>query len=422
MTFSGSRIAFLAAENLTESEIVDAIQILEDSGARVDVIGPRSREIHLLRHAQDGVTERIPLAAAHALDQIATADYDGVALPAALLRNGSFHVDADVLRFIGDMQAEGKPLLSLPVPGRTESRAPESVASPPFSLKLLLADSWRNWNAIHAPRLGAALAYYTLLSLAPLSILIVAATSIAMHQSAAEAGLLRQVEALLGNQVADIVRAVLEHGQSAGVIASTVGALILLIGASGVFLELRDSLNMVWGVEPTYGDGALGLARARAFGFVLVLGTGLAVLVLLFLSTILAVPGQFLMKILPVDQHLMQLLTNFASLLLLTLIFALIFKVIPDARIRWSDVWIGAFVTALLFTAGKFLIALYLAKASIGSAYAAAGSIVVFLTWVYYSAQIFLFGAEFTHVYTQRYGSHSKSPKTRPLLPGRYAA
>jgi membrane protein len=422
MAFRGSRIAFLAAENLTESEIVDAARILEDSGAQVDVIGMRSSKLHLLRHAEDGVTARVPLAAVSTLDQIATADYDAVALPAALLRNGSFHVDGDVLRFIGDMQAEGKPLLSLPVPEYTGRRPPQSAVSPAFSLKHVLADSWRNWNAINAPRLGAALAYYTLFSLAPLSILIVVATSLAMHRSAAEAGLVRQVATLLGNQVADIVKAVLENGQSAGVIAGALGALILLIGASGVFLELRDSLDTVWGVEPPYEKGALGLARSRAFAFVLTLGTGFAVLFLLLLNTVLAAPARFVMKILPADPRLMQFLTNIASLCLLTLIFALIYKVIPDTRIHWSDVWLGALVTSLLFTIGKFLIALYLAKASIGSPYAAAGSIVVFLTWVYYSAQIFLFGAEFTHVYTLRHGSHSKGPATKPLLPGKRAA
>jgi membrane protein len=261
-----------------------------------------------------------------------------------------------------------------------------------------------------------------MLSLAPLSILIVAAASFVLQRSAAEAGLVRQVATLLGNQVADIVKAVLDNVQSAGVIAGALGVLMLLIGASGVFLELRNSLNTVWGVEPPYGGGALGLARSRAFAFVLILGTGFAVLVLLFLNALLAALTRFAMKILPTDPRLMQLLTTVASLCLLTLIFAVIYKVIPDTRIQWSDVWIGAFVTSLLFTVGKFLIALYLAKASIGSPYAAAGSIVVFLTWVYYSAQIFLFGAEFTHVYTLRHGSHSKGPATKPLLPGIRAA
>ena len=405
MVLRGSRIAFLGAEHLSEAALLEAVRTLEETGARIDLIGSRSREIPLLRHDAKGVTRRISVEATRKLHQITPAEYQAVALPATLLQDGRLHADAAVRDFILAMQAAGRLVIWLPLPER-EGALPGSPRR--FSMKRLLADSWQNWNAINAPRLGAALAYYTLLSLAPLLILSVTITSLAFRREIIQSGLIYQVEHLLGSSVANTVRAVLQHAQSTtGGIAGAVGILMLLVGASGVFLELRDSLDTVWGVKPRYGTGLLSLIRERAFAFLMILGTGVVLLLFFVLSAILDTPARFLLGFFSTDTWIAQSFTLGLSLVIMTFVFALIYRVLPDISLRWGDVWIGALVTAALFSVGKVLIAIYLANAGIGSPYAAAGSIVLFLTWVYYSAQIFLFGAEFTHVYTLRHGSRS---------------
>jgi membrane protein len=180
---------------------------------------------------------------------------------------------------------------------------------------------------------------------------------------------------------------------------------VLLFGASGVFIELRDSLNYVWGVK-TPDTGFRRVVISRFFSFAMVLAVGFLLLVSLVFSAVLGALGKFVGGYLPLSESLLHLLTMVVSFLLFTLVFALLYKVVPDLPVDWNDVWIGAAVTSLLFSVGKFLIGFYLGKAAVGSAYGAAGSLIVFLAWVYYSAQIFFLGAEFTHVFANRHGSY----------------
>jgi membrane protein len=403
----GLHVAFLVpAENLTESDVSEPVKMLEDRGFHVDLVGRRSCEVQVLARSPSGKTEKTSLAVALTIDQVSAAKYQMVALPAALMHDGNLHAGAEILQFVRDMQAAGKPFICFP-----EWHPPQG-ASRVFALKQLLIDSWQNWNAIAAPRLGAALAYYTLLSFAPLVLLMVAIMSLVFPRLVVQSDILMPVRELMGNEAAALVQSVLDNARlAAGVIAGTISILILLVGASGVFLELRDSLDTVWGVKPRYGTGPWSLVRERVFAFLVILGAGAVLLIFLSLSTFLAGPTQIVTRSLSADTHLAQCLVTLASFIVMTFVFAFIYKVIPDVSISWSDVWIGASITSLLFTVGKILISLYLAKASIGSPYAAAGSIVVFLTWVYYSAQIFLLGAEFTHVYAVRHGSLANTAK-----------
>ena len=409
MALRGSRIALLGAEDYTESNLNEAVRTLQDIGAEVELIGDRSPRICVLRHRSDGITEKVTLPAAHTLDQIKPADYDVVAIPATLWKDGALEADAATRDFLAAMQASGKMVLWLPVPDRATVSNSSAARSRRFSLWKLVELSWQNWNAINAPRLGAALAYYTLLSLAPLVVLSVTITSLLFRREIIQSGLIWQVEALMGSSAANLVRAVLEHARwVTGGLAGLLSIGVMLFGASGVVLELRDSLDTVWGVKPRYGTGVLSLIRERAFAFLLILGTGMAMLALFVLSAILDTPARILLGLFAGEAWVAQLITLGTAFFGTTFFFSVIYRVVPDTSIRWSDVWTGGLVTAALFTAGKLVIGLYLGKAGIGSPYAAAGSILVFLVWVYYSAQIFLFGAEFTHVYALRHGSLRK--------------
>jgi membrane protein len=215
------------------------------------------------------------------------------------------------------------------------------------------------------------------------------------------------MESLVGPQSAAAVKQMLDIAQkpSNGLLASIIAVATLLVGASGVFAQLQDALNTVWGVEPKAGRGLWGAIKDRFFSLVAVLGTGFLLLVSLVLSAALAAFGKMFTGWLPGHEsplHLADLVVSFG---VITLLFAMMFKLLPDAKIAWRDVWVGAGLTSVLFTLGKFAIGLYLGKADVGSAYGAAGSLVILLVWVYYSSQILLFGAEFTAVYANRYGS-----------------
>jgi membrane protein len=266
----------------------------------------------------------------------------------------------------------------------------------------LFKDSCSNWNDIDAPRLGAALAYYTILSLAPLLVLAVSIGGLVFGRKAAEGQIVWQFQDTIGTQGAQAVQAVLQsaHRPAAGIFATIVGTLVLLFSASSVCAELRDSLNDVWGVRLQAAGGVGGMLRYRFFAFAMVLGIGFLLFVSLVVSALLAAAGKFLTTMLPAPAALLQVLDVALSLVVITILFALIYKIVPDIRIAWRDVWIGAAITSVLFTIGKFLIGLYLGKASVGSAYGAAGSLVVLLVWVYYSAQILLFGAGLTRRFT----------------------
>ena len=263
----------------------------------------------------------------------------------------------------------------------------------------LLRKTFSAWNDHEAPALGAALAFYSILSLAPLLVLVVAIGAMVFGHSAAQDQIIAQVEAMIGKDGADAVRGVLQHAQqpASGTFASVVGVITLLFGAAGVFGELRVALNKIWDVKPNPAAGVWGVIKQRLFSFGMVLAVGFLLLVSLIFSAVLAALGKFLSGALPPPETVLSGSNIFISLAGIAFLFALIFKYVPETKIAWRDVWVGALATAFFFTLGKYLIGLYLGKAAVGSPYGAAGSLVVVIVWVYYSSMIFLFGAEFTH-------------------------
>lgn len=305
-------------------------------------------------------------------------------------------------KIIGDKNANA---LALPL-NRGHSGS-EIKGSPMKTWWTLLKDTFQKWSTDKAPRLGAALSYYTVFSLVPLLVLTIAIAGLVFGKDAAQHAMMAQIESLVGPQSAAAIQQMLEIAQkpSSGALASLIAIGTLLLGASGVFAQLQDALNTVWDVEPKAGRGIRGVIKDRFFSFMAVLGTGFLLLVSLVLSAALAAFGKLFMNWLPGQEAVLHLANFTISFGVITLLFAMMFKLLPDAKIAWRDVWIGAGLTSLLFTIGKLLIGLYLGKSDVGSAYGAAGSLVILLVWVYYSSQILLFGAEFTSVYANRYGS-----------------
>jgi membrane protein len=274
----------------------------------------------------------------------------------------------------------------------------------------LLKTTVSKWSDDHVPRLGAALAYYTVFSLVPVLLIMIAITGLVFGQEAAQGQVINQIGGLVGEKSAQAIEGMLENARkpSSGVIAAVVGVVTLLFGASGLFGQLQDALNTIWGVKPKPGRGILGILKDRFLSFMAVLGTGFLLLVSLIVSAGLAALGQVFKHWLPGPELLLQVINFVVSFGVITLLFAMMYKILPDVKLAWNDVWIGAGVTALLFTLGKFLLGLYLGKSDIGSTYGAAGSLVIILFWVYYSSQILLFGAEFTAIYANQYGSRIK--------------
>jgi membrane protein len=276
----------------------------------------------------------------------------------------------------------------------------------PARLWALLKDTFTAWTNDKVPRHGAALAYYTVLSLVPLLVVIIAMIGLIFGQEAAQGYIVQQLANLVGPQSAEAIKEMIHRANQpkTGMVATVVAGATLLFGASGVFGQLQDSLNAIWGVQPKEGRGIWGMLKDRFVSFAALLGTGFLLLVSLVLSAGLAAFGQWFGGWLPAPEFLLQALEFLISFAVITGLFAMMFKVLPDARVAWSDVWVGAALTALLFTIGKFAIGLYLGKSNVGSAYGAAGSLVILLVWVYYSAQILLFGAEFTQAYAKAVG------------------
>jgi membrane protein len=268
------------------------------------------------------------------------------------------------------------------------------------AIRDLFTQSFSRWNEDSAPRLGASLAFYTILSISPLVLLVVAIVSLVFSRSSAQSLLLAQVQSLIGASGKDAIETMLASGQkpSSGIVSSVLGVVTLVVGASAVFTELRAALNAIWKVEPAKtGSSLWAIARERVFSFGMVISVGFILLVSLLASAGLAAMTKFFSGLLPIAGGFWQVLNFIVSFLAVTLLFALILKYVPEAKIEWRDVRLGAITTALLFTVGKLLLGLYLGKTSPGSAYGAAGSLVVLVIWVYYSAQIFYFGAELTH-------------------------
>jgi membrane protein len=283
----------------------------------------------------------------------------------------------------------------------------------------ILKQTLNSWTEDNAFRLAAALAYYAVFSLAPLLIIAIAVAGAVFGPRAAQGEAMGQIQGLIGPGGAEAVRAMLlnAHQPGTGVAASLLGLLSLIFGATGVFVSLQDGLNTVWQVKPKPTNLVLGFLRQRLHTFTLVLGVGFLLLVSLVISAAISAAGAYL------DSRfgspiVWQGVNLVISLAVVTLLFAMIFKLLPDVRIRWRDVWVGAAVTAVLFTAGKFLIGMYIGRGSFTSIYGAAGSLVLILAWVYYSSLILFFGAEFTQVYANRYGvSIRPAANAEPLTP-----
>ncbi len=279
----------------------------------------------------------------------------------------------------------------------------------------LLKQAFQEWNQDKASQLAAALAYYTLFSLAPLLILAIAIASLFFDNDAVRAQLMGQVESLMGGASADFVRTVLDNanrpGESSGWVASAISVVLLLVGATGVLSQLQLSLNTIWNLEARPGIGLIDQVRKRLLSLGMVIVIGFLLLVSLIVSSAISGFSGYLNLLMPGLDTLVQFLNFVLAFGLTTLLFAVMFKYLPDAIIAWRDVWFGAAATAILFSIGKYLIGLYLGNSSFGSSYGAAGSVIVLLAWVFYSAQILFYGAELTQVYSRRFGSQIKPNK-----------
>jgi len=269
--------------------------------------------------------------------------------------------------------------------------------------------------------MGAALAYYTVFSIAPLVLIAVSIAGMFFGEQAAEGELAAELESAAGPTVANAIQEMVKNAGNTGgsTAASVIGVVILLFGASGVFVQLQSSLNAIWKVEPRKTTGVWAFVSDRLHTFALVLGIGFLLLVSLVINTALSAMSKY---IAPGQTLLAQILNQVVSFGFITLLFALIFKVLPDRKIGWDDVWIGAAFTSLLFTVGKYLLGVYLARGSVTSAFGAAGSLVVILLWVYYASQLVLFGAQFTQVYTTYGEAAGQSPESGHASPERTAA
>ena len=271
----------------------------------------------------------------------------------------------------------------------------------------LFQSTFSEWREDKASRLGAALAYYALFSLSPSLIIVIAVAGLLFGREAAQGQILAQIQGIVGPAVAGVIQGMLEsaHKPLSGIQATVLGLLTLLVGATGVLVELQDALNTIWKVPPSSQSSLGELVRNRIVSLVMLLGVGSLLLLSLAISTGLGAVERLFGEKVPSWVHLGQAADLLLSFGLTIMLFAMILKYLPDIEIRWNDVWIGATVTAFLFTIGKVGIGLFIGKTTAASVYGAAGSLVILLIWVYYSTQIFFFGAEFTQVYANRFGS-----------------
>ena len=281
----------------------------------------------------------------------------------------------------------------------------------------LIRKSVAAWVDDYAPSMGAALAYYTLFSIAPLLMIAIAVAGLAFGQEAARGEIVAQIQGLIGRDGAIAVQGLLRSASEPAkdIVATVVSLVTLVIGATTVFGELQSDLDRIWRVPAQAKENSLwALLRTRLLSFGLVLGLGFLLLVSLLVSAAIAAFGKWSYGFFEGREAYLHTVNFGISFAITTLLFALIYKLMPRARIAWRDVWVGASVTSLLFEIGKFLIGLYLGTTSVASGFGAAGSLVVLLLWVYFSAQIFLLGAEFTWVYSHEYGSKAAQSGQKP--------
>src|SRR5438046_4073195 len=281
----------------------------------------------------------------------------------------------------------------------------------------LLKQTFSEWLDDKVPQLGAALAYYTVFSLAPLVLLLLAIVGFVFRNDPAGAWqkLTEQMSYFLDKSAIDVVQGIAQKASqpNKGVLATSIGILLALFGASGVFGQLQDALNTIWGIKTKPGVGIMGFIRSRFLSFAVVAGVCFLLLVSLVLESLLKSFSHYIQAMFPGGIIIALVVYSSFDLSVVVLLFALIFKFLPDVKIQWRDVWIGAVMTAIFFAIGKWALGLYLGSGTAASAYGAASSLITLLLWIYYSSQILLFGAEFTQVYAARAG--------RAFVPDKYA-
>jgi membrane protein len=273
----------------------------------------------------------------------------------------------------------------------------------------LVKDALAAWVEDFAPSMGAALAYYTIFSLAPMLVIVIAVAGLFFGQEAAQGEIVAQLQGMVGATAASAVEALLKSASKPGqgIVAAALGIFTLMLGATAVFGELQSALDRIWKIPSSKKGGIRNLVLKRLLSFGMVLGLGFMLLVSLVLSAALAAFGKWWGDMLGGWGIVLELLNFAVSFGVITGLFAMIYKFMPSAQIPWRDVWVGAIVTAVLFTVGKSAIGIYLGTTNMASGFGAAGSLVVLLAWIYYSAQIFLLGAEFTWVFAQQHGSQA---------------
>jgi membrane protein len=291
---------------------------------------------------------------------------------------------------------------------RLATTTDEDAVRLPAKAWTLIKDTVTNFIDDNALSRGASIAYYTLFAIAPVLLIIVAIAGLALGHDAAEGAIVNQLGGLMGEATAKAIEEMIKSAadRSSGVIASIIGIGALILAATGVFGEVQSSLNAVWKAKARSSTLSR-LVRARLASLGLVLTSGFLLTVSLAVSAALQGLSKYLEGLFPESELTLHVFDFLISTALLSAMFAAIYKVLPDKPITWRDVAIGAVVTTLLFDAGKYLIALYIGQSNIASSYGAAGGLIVLLLWIYYTAQIFLFGAEFSHAYAQRFGSHA---------------
>jgi membrane protein len=292
----------------------------------------------------------------------------------------------------------------------------------------LLRSSWSlvkeaasEWSEDKGPRLGAALSYYTVFSLAPLLLLVISVAGLVFGRAAVEGRIFGELTGILGPDAAHLVQTAVAKASHprGGIIGAAIGLAVLILGATGVVSELQDALNTIWKLVPKPNRGVWGLVRTRLLSVAMILALGFLLLVSLVLSAALSAMTGWLRVWLGNIVFLGWVVDGAIALAVITTLIALIYKILPDAEVRWRDVWVGALATAVLFLIGKYLIGLYVGKASVASAFGAAGSLAVLLVWIYYSAQIVLLGAELTRLYANHFGAKVR-PNTESM-PARQA-
>lgn len=270
------------------------------------------------------------------------------------------------------------------------------------NLWILLRDTYHEWSEDNASQLGAALAFYTIFSLAPILIIIVAVVGVILGKETVQVFILDELTKVIGQSNATYIMSTIQnrYHEGSGIKATLIAVTLILIGSTTVCVMLKNALNYMWGVTDR-PSGFFYIIKDRIMSSLIILLAGFFLFSSMIISSLISTVSNFI----EIPFIFYTIIDNTVSIILLTLLFSMLYKVLPDVEISWGDVWVGGAITAVLFTLGKFLLGLYLGLSTVSSAYGAAGSLVVLLLWVYYSAQIIFLGAEFTQVYAKKYGS-----------------